>query len=458
MNRPIPEEIVAALDGLGALLAGWCEEGRDQPLASHEASVLGLVRRVLPRLLEAVVEAATSGLDQRLRRARQACPECGRRTQPWEASRARQVVTQCGPVTLARPWYHCRACRRGWSVVETVLAVPSRAQTSVGLRRWGLELAASLPYREAAERLDSLTGIALGPETLRRLAAQVGTAIAEAEERAAAQVARTQEAAEPVDPAPGLLVVETDGTMIRYLDGWHEVKVGLVAGWEDGRLERPSYVAAREPADIFGPHLLGEAARRGGLEIARWAGGITGRGLAILREALILGDGAAWIWKLADDHWTDRIEVVDFYHASEHLATAAQAAFGDTPDARAWWPVPNRPSPRSRHSPRQRPPPARPSAVNAATSASTPSAWPTTPSDSTASRSAPAPSSRPPPTSSRSASSDPACAGPRTAPVPSSPSEPATAPAAPSPHDRSITEVSHTRMRPGCVDSGPPAV
>jgi hypothetical protein len=326
MNRPIPEEIVAALNELGARLAAWCEEGRDQSLACHETSVLGLVRRVLPRLLEAVVGAATSGLVGRLREARQPCPGCGKKSPPWEPGRRRQVVTQCGPIALERPWYHCRACRRGWSVVETVLEVPSRAQTSAGVRQWGLELAASLPYREAAQRLDSLTGIALGPETLRRVAIEAGTTIADAEGQAAG----------PVDPAPGLLVVETDGTMIRYLDGWHEVKVGLVAGWEDGQLRQPSYLAAREPAETFGPHLLGEAARRGGLEIARWAGGVTGRGLAILREALMLGDGAAWIWKLADDHWTDRVEVVDFYHASEHLAAAAQAAFGDRLDAHTW--------------------------------------------------------------------------------------------------------------------------
>lgn len=336
MNRPIPEQIVARLDELGVLLAAWCEQGRDQALATHEGQVVALVRQMLPRLLEAVLDVATSGLDARLRRAREACPGCGRKVAPWEAARERQVVTQCGPIRLRRPWYHCRACRRGWSVVETVLGVPSRSQASAGVRQWGLELAASLPYGEAAERLGSLTGLALGAETLRRLAIEVGTTLADAEEQEAAQVARTQEAAAPVDPTPGLLVVETDGTMIRYLDGWHEVKVGLVAGWADGHLQQPSYVAAREPAETFGTHLLGEVARRGGLEIARWEGGVTGRGLAILREALILGDGAAWIWKLADDHWTERIEVVDFYHASEHLAAAAQAAFGDTSDARAW--------------------------------------------------------------------------------------------------------------------------
>ena len=61
-HRPIPEKIVAALNELGAQLAAWSEHGRDQTLAVHEASVLRLVRQILPGLLEAVIEAATSGL------------------------------------------------------------------------------------------------------------------------------------------------------------------------------------------------------------------------------------------------------------------------------------------------------------------------------------------------------------------------------------------------------------
>src|SRR4051794_13147392 len=113
MSRPIPEEIVAALDELGAQLAAWCEQQRDASLAVHEAGVLDLARRALPRLLEAVVTRATSGLRGRLRSARAGCPGCGRKAAPWAAERVRQVVTQCGVMTLRPPWYHCRRCRRG---------------------------------------------------------------------------------------------------------------------------------------------------------------------------------------------------------------------------------------------------------------------------------------------------------------------------------------------------------
>jgi hypothetical protein len=335
MARTLPEKIVAALNGLAEDLADWCVAGRDQPLAAHEQAVLARVRQVLPLLLGAVIEASTSELDPRLARQRAACPTCRRKTKPHQARR-RQVLTICGPLDLERPWYHCGRCGHGWSVVETTLGVAERARLSAGLAEWVTRLGATAPFREAAEVLAALTGLELGAETVRRQTERVGAALADAEDAAVARVERTREAAEAVDAAPGLLVVQADGAMVRYRDGWHEVKLGLVAGWDAGELQAPSYVAAREPAQAFGARLAAEAARRGALEIVRWEGGVTGRGLAVLREALVLGDGATWIWHLADERFDARIEVVDHYHAAEHLHTAAKALVGDGAAATAW--------------------------------------------------------------------------------------------------------------------------
>jgi hypothetical protein len=139
----------------------------------------------------------------------------------------------------------------------------------------------------------------------------------------------------PIQPTP-LIGRQADGAMIQYADGWHEVKIGMVAGWDGDRLVAPSYVAARESATSFGPRLAAEAARRGALEVERWEGGVTRRSLAILRPALILADGAAWIWNLADEYVDQRIEVSDFYHAAEHLATVATVCFPDPTVATAW--------------------------------------------------------------------------------------------------------------------------
>jgi hypothetical protein len=335
MARTPPEQIVAAVTALAADLADWCVEGRDRTLAAHETAVLERVRRILPLLLRAVVEVATSELDVRLRRAPQACRRCGRKAKPHHAQR-RQVQTICGTLDLARPWYHCAACGHGWSAVETVLDVPARARLSAGLVEWVARLGAVTPFREAAEVLAGLTGLELGAETIRRHTERIGAALAAAEDATTAQVERTREPAESVASAPGLLVAQVDGAMVPFLDGWHEVKLGLVAGWEDGTLRAPSYVAAREPAGPFGARLAAEAARRGALEIDRWEGAVTGRGLARLRAAAILGDGAPWIWAVADERFDVRVEVVDAYHAYQHLHTAAKAAFGEGASAAAW--------------------------------------------------------------------------------------------------------------------------
>jgi Uncharacterised protein family (UPF0236) len=251
MARTLPEQIVAVLLTLAEELAAWCVEGRDASLARHEARVLGLVWKILPLLLRAVVEVSTTELDPRLARARSACPDCGRKTEPHQV-RKRRVLTACGLLALERPWYHCAGCGRGWSAAETVLGVPRRARISDGLRAWLVRLGATAPFREAAAVLAELTGLALSPETVRRHTVAAGLAVRAAEAAAVATVERTREAAEPVEAAPGTLLAEADGTMIRYRDGWHEVKVGLVGGWDDDRLVAPSYVAAREPAEAFG--------------------------------------------------------------------------------------------------------------------------------------------------------------------------------------------------------------
>jgi Uncharacterised protein family (UPF0236) len=335
MTRTLPEKIVAVLMTLAEELADWCVEGRDASLARHEARVLGLVWRFLPLLLRAVVEVATTELDPRLARARAACPGCGRKAEPHQV-RTRQVLTTCGLLALERPWYHCAGCGHGWSVAETVLEVRRHTRVSEGLRAWLVRLGATAPFREAAAVLAELPGLELSPETVRGHTLATGRALRAAEDAAVVTVERTREAAEPVEAAPGLLLAEADGTMLRFLDGWHEVKAGLVAGWEDEAVVAPSYVAVREPAERFGGRLLAEAARRGALAIEGWEGGLSGRALAVLPTAVVLGDGAPWIWTLADEHLDRRVEIVDFWHACEHLHTLATALFGEGERATTW--------------------------------------------------------------------------------------------------------------------------
>lgn len=334
MSQSLPPAIVAQLTALGTALVAAAHRHQGGSLAELEAGVRTTVHAALGGLLGAVVGLATPDLDAGIATVQRRCPRCDRLV-GMIASRDRTVRTTCGSLAFTRPWYHCHGCHHGFSPVDSALALPPAARISPALQEWLVRLAATAPPRESAALLTELTGLVVHHDTLRQHATTVGTALAAADAAAIAQVQSTREAAEPVDPAPGTLVVEADGAMVRYLDSWHEVKIGVVGGTTGERLTAQSYVAARESAESFGPRLLAEAARRGALEVVRWQGPPGRPALAVLRPVHVVGDGAAWIWNLAAEHFGDRTEVLDYYHAAEHLWAVARAMDGaDTAEAR----------------------------------------------------------------------------------------------------------------------------
>jgi hypothetical protein len=147
--------------------------------------------------------------------------------------------------------------------------------------------------------------------------------------------------------------VQMDGTLARLRgasgkgsDIWREVKVGAVFWAATGRqasklveliasgrepvvrtfLDAPkgpiTYVTGLLTAADFGVRLYAEAVRRG----VERAG-----------QVVILGDGALWIWKLAEEHFPEAIEILDFWHASEWVWKVAKTVWGQgSPKATAW--------------------------------------------------------------------------------------------------------------------------
>ena len=81
-----------------------------------------------------------------------------------------------------------------------------------------------------------------------------------------------------------------------------------------------TYTATLAPAQASGAQLLAAAQRRG----LGWA-----------QQVVVLGDGAKWIWKLAARRFPRAVEIVDWYHARQHLWAVAQLLYGEG-TAAAW--------------------------------------------------------------------------------------------------------------------------
>ncbi len=240
--------------------------------------------------------------------------------------RDKTVDTVLGPVTVSRAWYHCGQCGHGFAPRDTELDVAGETM-SPGLAKMAARAAEAVPFTRGAGLVADLAGITLTGKRLGRHAEADGRAAAAAiEARAAAIAARTLV---PLPPAglPDKLYIAVDGTGVpmraaetdgrpgKGEDGkarTREVKLACAFTQtkvdEDGYPIRDpdssSYLATFAPAAEFGTLMAAEARRRG-------AGHV--------RQLTILGDGAHWIWNQASQHFPEATQIVDLYHAREHL-------------------------------------------------------------------------------------------------------------------------------------------
>jgi hypothetical protein len=310
------EEARTALAALWEALTGAPEAG----LEAAEGTVRDGVLAIGARLLEAAVAARGTGKTG----ARIACA-CGGEAR-CEGYRAKQVQTVVGWITVRRAYYACPGCGHGHCPLDGVLGL-ERDSHSPGVRRLACRFGGRLPFAEAAASLTEATAvIRLSASTVRTITEAVG---AQREAALAGERDAAWREGLPLARAtpPTRLYVAMDGVRILGTDGTgHEVKVGVVVPVQQraGRewRGRASYAAGLESAALFGPRLALEAQRRGLEGAARIA---------------VLGDGAAWIWGLAAEHFPTAVHIVDWFHASERVWALGRALYGaETPETAAW--------------------------------------------------------------------------------------------------------------------------
>jgi hypothetical protein len=239
-----------------------------------------------------------------------------------------------------RASFCCDDCHVGAAPLDGRLGL-GRGMLSPGLARVAGRVGIEGAFAPAAALLRETLRIDVAEAAVRRVTEGIG-AVAEAEQQAAMAAAEAGQAppADTGEVPPSALLIEVDGVHVPLERSWNEMKVGVVAPLgpatetdpESGR-ERlvvgpQSACAGFEEAATFWYRVYAEACRRG-------------LGLPSLALVVLLGDGADWIWRYGRQFLAlkgvELVEIVDLYHAVEHLWTVAHAVFGaSSPRAAAW--------------------------------------------------------------------------------------------------------------------------
>jgi hypothetical protein len=229
--------------------------------------------------------------------------------------RERTQVTLAGTHSIRRSRYCCSSCGSWIYPRDEQLGIGSGNYSS-GVVALTSEVAAGFPFGPCEGFLARRFGLDMCYKQVQRLAEKTGSVLVSAERESSAlavlpeSVLDSQECCE-------VMTISADGLMVHSDGAWTEMKVGTILG-ERGRTS----IATLSRCEEFGRRLYLEAVRRG---------------VGNSSKVVFVADGAAWIWNLAAEHFPDAIEVVDWYHAVEHLWQVANAWHGEgTKKAKTW--------------------------------------------------------------------------------------------------------------------------
>lgn len=258
--------------------------------------------------------------------------------------RDKTITTVLGQIRLRRAYYHCTECRHGLVPKDNELGVAAGA-TSPGLAAMLARAGATVPFAKAADLIADLAGIEVTAKRVERSAEATGEAVIEAIDTETDALISRRVVPLPPSPKPDKLYIAVDGTGVpmrpvetagragKYPDGRARTREAKLAclftqttldeqGYPVRDPDSTSYLATFEPAAAFGRLTLAESRRRGADHI---------------RQLVVLGDGAPWIWNQATTCWPEATQIVDLFHAREHVHEIAALVAESLGDELAAW-------------------------------------------------------------------------------------------------------------------------
>ena len=261
----------------------------------------------------------------------------------YAGRRPKTLETVLGLITFSRAYYHCPMCQRGCCPRDHALGVEATSLSPAVTRMVG-SVAAMVSFAESSELLKELAGVPVNPKHVERAAEALGAEMA-ADER---------QVIEPAPPSAPTMYLGMDGTGVpmrpseliarkgKQPDGTARTReVKLVTAWTAEARDAKGHPVRDRGSVTYSAAIESAATADTDTQPApfsqRMRREATRRGFDLAPRRVIVGDGALWIWNLADEHFPGAIQILDLYHAKEHLWDVAKAIYGPGTDLAEQW-------------------------------------------------------------------------------------------------------------------------
>jgi hypothetical protein len=323
-----------------ARLAVCLEECVRQFVAAADQNLGSIELEVEKQSRELLRQATEKAAQQKADAAPPICPVCQQPLTRLSADHGRTFESKFGPITVRRVRGYCRRCRKWRFPADTLLGLEETAGYSPRVQEMAALLASKMPVAEASAVLEHLTGVKVPRASLDREARRQGQRAQRLRSKLDEQACRQGPCLSQQELVlePYQMIIQMDAWNIRERDDWGATRQRRQRGQEPERwhwvytgtcfrldqrgktaggrpvISQRGFVATREGIAALRQQLHAEALRRG---LGQAAG------------ALVIADGAVWIWRLADDRFGQARQRLDFYHAVQHLAAVGRALHGE---------------------------------------------------------------------------------------------------------------------------------
>ena len=256
---------------------------------------------------------------------------CGHR-QHHKGKRPREVRSTLGPLTLEeRHYYHCDQCKAGSYWGEELRGSTDFSPLAEDQIAWmGKEGA----FDQAAKSLKHLGLFEVAASTVRDICNRLGKVVRERIEHQAAQQHCSAVLCEEKVKRLGISI---DGVMLGRVDPKHRERKGKKKGKVRGKTALEHFFHEVKTLVVFEFDKAGEALRQTyhatqdriddfremvSLEAQK-------RGAQVANILIFVGDGAPWVWKTAETLFPKAVQILDWYHAMEHIWAVGRAKFGN---------------------------------------------------------------------------------------------------------------------------------